>query len=412
MFTISSNLNGLGGWYDTTSVKISPNSEFDFGGGNKPLDESEFFAMTKYQGLLVFATKNYIWYSDTSLGGWVEQLETGNSLLVGDTEYGRITAICGTQDFLFVGRERKNYLVIGNISTGNARIQEISETEVGPWCNNSAINIKDTVVFISSVGVFQITGGGKCVKLSDQCAKNFANFASTSVNEDVVFRMSGYTSLLVPSTIADYGLAVGYDEMRDLLVWMKRDSNNSCLVLHTKTGEFYEWDGMLWGYTNMYANCLLFIQSYYHLGSIDTELAPYSLRGFYAKEDKSVARSYSSSYPIKLYTTWLTNGEPSLEKEFLQLKMFGRIACSSTSPLKIRHYKDWDISTLITDSTYYPILQGNAINNQIQYSHKKRLTSDKALAVSVGIELSGDDRDFELESLEVELNPIQSGVKR
>jgi hypothetical protein len=113
-----------------------------------------------------------------------------------------------------------------------------------------------------------------------------------------------------------------------------------------------------------------------------------------------------------LYTAWLSAGEPSLEKELLQLKIFGRVAKNANGgDLKIRHYKDWDIQTLITDTIYSSTVVAS-LENQTQYSHKKRLNSDKCLAASVGIETNGYLSDFELDSLEVEFNEIQMGMKR
>ena len=53
-----------------------------------------------------------------------------------------------------------------------------------------------------------------------------------------------------------------------------------------------------------------------------------------------------------------------------------------------------------------------SLDNQVQYSHKKRFNSDKILAASVGIEVNSSLVSFEIESLEVEMNPIQEGVKK
>ena len=41
-----------------------------------------------------------------------------------------------------------------------------------------------------------------------------------------------------------------------------------------------------------------------------------------------------------------------------------------------------------------------------------RLNSDKVLSASVGIEIATTNSNFELESFEVEFNPIQQGMKR
>jgi hypothetical protein len=404
MFLIGASLNG---WYATTTKKLSVNS-------NLFVNQIPFFSMTKYQGMLLFADDQYIWFSDTTLGGWIEQLEASASILVGDKEYGRITSICGTSDFLFVGRERKNYYVTGNIATGNYRVQEISEVESGPWCNNSSILVKDSVIFLTATGVYQLVSGGKVINLSERCPKQFETYTSNNTNEDVIFKMSGTSSNVGPASPTNLwsvrGLACSYDVFRQFLVFMKREENNASLLIHTGSGEIYEWDGLFSSYNDMYANCLRFIRTKYYLGQVDQDLV--LKRAKYSVEDKDVVLNYPQTNPIKLYTSWMTGGEPSLEKELLQLKMFGRIDTTSSSGIKVRHYKDWNINTLITNTTYFPQNTSLALNDQVQYSHKKRLNSDKCLAASVGIEVDQADVTFELESFEVEFNPIQTGMKR
>lgn len=183
--------------------------------------------------------------------------------------------------------------------------------------------------------------------------------------------------------------------------------------MHAKTGNIFEWNGLYVGSGGRHANCITYINSSYYLGTLtpfDSGNPSYTEAKVF-KEDNTVARSYLTTYPAKIYTTWLTAGEPSLEKEVLQLKLFGRISASIANPILVKHYKDWNISTLITDTSYVPSSSA-AMNSQLQYSHKKRLNSDKCLAASIGIELNSPNSDFELESIEVEFNPIQAGMKR
>lgn len=398
--TLGPQLNTI---YDVTSIKVSPNANYPFG-----LNHT-IYNMTNFQDMLVLASDDLIWVSDPTLGGSYEQLSTSAFIRVGDTEYGRITSICGTQDFLFVSRERKNYYVTGNITTGNYRVQEIIEAEIGAWSNVASINIKDSVIFITALGVYQVVGGGRASLLSKTCPKNFATYDAISVNEDVSFRLTGFVSD-ISNTIIN-GLSVAYDEFRELLVFMQKGvTGTPCFVIHTKTGEAYEWDGMA-DYATQKANCIGFINAKYYLGTIDSLASGYT--AISAVENNTLIPSYVTDYPIKLYTTWLTGGEPSLEKVVLQLKMFGRFQSSTTvSSVKVCSYKDWDISTKITDAYYFPKDTTLSLSNQKQYSHKKRLNSDKVLSVSVGLEINTTASLFEIEALEVEFMPIQEGMKR
>lgn len=405
ILTIGPNLNG---WYDTTSIKLSPNSSFDWGGS------VGFYDMTMYQNNLLLANQDYIWFSDTSLGGWVEQLNASNSLLIGNKEFGRITSICGTSDFLFVGRERKNYYVTGNLATGNYRVQEIQGTSVGPWCNKSSLNVKDSVIIINTSGVYQISAGGASSHLSKFAPANFNTYTAldNSSYDDVVFKMgSGISSLGVTET--SIGMDSVYNPFRELLVFMKREANNACLVINTLNGEIYEWDGLIPTILpNLIGNCIGLNGFLFSTGSRDTNINPFSSTASVINETQNTTRTYLNTYPAKLYTAWLSGGEPSFEKELLQLKIFGRIAKDiNGGNLKVRHYKDWNIVNLITDTTYTPTFTGD-LASQTQYSHKKRLTSDKCLAASVGIESNGAFSDFEIDSFEVEFNEIQIGMKR
>ena len=404
--------------YDVNTTGLSPNSNTgkDFGGNWY----TGFYCMTVYQDSLLLANDDLIWFSNTSSAGNFEQLAASNFLKVGDTEFGRITSICGTSDFLIVCRERKVYYVNGNIATGNYRVQEISECEIGAWSNVATFLVKDTVIMVTAIGVFQVSDGGRCVKISENCPKNFSFYDSMNVNEDVSFRLDGTIALPKKPTddpsLGNTGIEVSYDEYRDLLVIMQRKPGNPCLVIHMKNGEFYEWDGIYPNIIGSFGNCMTFIDGSYYIGGINSVIDfsnPFLGTAITAKENKTANLSYATNYPIKLYTSWLTAGEPSLEKSLLQLKMFGRFQSNkSVESINVAHYKDWDFSNKITNSPYFPIDKFSDLNLQTQYSHKKRLNSDKVLSASVGFEITSPKVTFELESIEVEFNPIQQGMKK
>jgi hypothetical protein len=406
LFIIGPNLNDI---YDVNTTKFCANIDYDFG-GNFPN-----YCFAVYQGQLLLGNDNQIWLSDTTLGGSFEGLNQSLFITIGDREYGRITSVCGTQDFFVVTRERKNYYVNGNIATGNYRTQEITGAETGAWSNTAAILVKDNVVFINSIGVFSVGDGGSCSKLSETCPKNFDSFDNNNVNEDVSFRLTGFVSYpeeeepLAANLIPNDGIAIAYDEFRELLVFMLKSANNPCLVLNTRNKEFYEWDGMM-ELGDIRANTISFIKSKFLLGGCDYAATNEAI---ITEEDKTASLSYVTQNPIKLYTSWLTAGEPSLEKNLLQFKMFGRIQSNSTNDsINVAHYKDWNIASKVTNSPYFPSNTSLSLDNQTQYSHKKRLNSDKVLSASVGFEVDSTNVLFEIESIEVEFTSIQEGMKK
>ena len=382
----------LGDIYSTTSKKLSLNTNYDFGG------TTGFLGMTAYQDQLVWWNDDLIYFSDPTLGGSVEHPSASSFIRVGDAEFGKVISCCGTADYLIVSRERKNYYINGNLATGNYRIQDITDIEIGAWCNNGMINIKDSVIMINAVGVWQIQSGGRVTQLSKQIPRNFSLFQQTSDSPDVAFYLLGTTTLPIVGGV-DQGLDIVFDEYSELLYFCQRASDGTpVLVFHTKTGEFYEWTGLS-GTVNAIRSMECIGGELYFGDKNGTS-------SVVKKESKSsfFTQDYAATYPIKLYTTWLTAGEPSLEKQLLQLKMFGYINTSGTR-FNVVHYKDWNESTKITNASYVP-------DSSTQYSHIKRLNSDKVLAASVGIEINQSTAWFELESIEVEFNPIQQGMKR
>lgn len=388
----------LGDWYDSTNRPYSPNSEAVLGG--------QFNCFTKFQGMFVWANDDVLWFSDNSIAGNIAQISSSNFLIVGDKEDGPVITICGTSDFLFVGRSRRNYIVTGNVATGNYRVQQIVETDVGPYSNNCALNIKDTVIFLSAVGVFQVMPGGRCVELSKGIQPNFLRFDGFAKDDDIVFEMeitntSDYFDGQDINTVDDYGMSVCYDSNRALLFFSSRHLDGAMLVLNVDTGEFFEWNGMV-AAERLGSLCAINGVLIYGQDDLGGLLGAGSLWS----EDPTSDISYTGTYPIYFFSSWLTAGEPSLEKQVLQLKLFGHIIKDPIQDvgIKVQHYKDWNISTKITDSYYTPV-------SASLYSHKKRLTADKALAVSVGFSVV-DNTKFEIESMEVEFMPIQQGMKR
>lgn len=404
-------------FYSTGSVKVHCNANFGFQG------IYPWQSMTSYQGILLLSNDAAIYFSDPTAGGSFEQLNAIRFLGVGsagDSQYGRFTSICAAQDFLVVSRERKNYYINGNIITQNYRTQEIPDVELGAWNNSCMVLVKDSVVFLTPAGIFQVQTGTRSSELSKNCTSNFSTYDSINSNEDLAFLTVGYSSDITNATVD--GITAAYDEYRQLLVFMKKgktldngvvpDSKayNACFVVNMVSGECYEWNGLL---PNSYVNTLGFVKSFGILGGIDTAASGYGTATFIENKTQSDPLSYVTTHPIKLYTTWLTGGEPSLEKFLLQLKLFGRIQSNgTTSSIKICNYKDWNISSKITDAYYFPNDPSLSISNQIQYSHKKRFNSDKVLASSVGLEIDSVGVTFELDSFEIEVNPIQEGMKK
>jgi hypothetical protein len=384
--------NNLGDWYDVTSLKLCLNSVYPFG---------NLLGICNFQDLLIAFSDDLLWFSDTTQPQpSYEQFSKINFIKVGDTQDGKVVSVCGTADFLYVGRERKNYYITGNITTGNYRVKEIPEAEVGPWVNNASINIKDYVIIITAIGMYAIEDGGRCTKISNRVSQNFNAYSDIPTPEDVVFKLSGTTGTTLTPVNSLAGLSIAYDEFREYIAICQKNNvaGNPVLLFHVPTTEFYEWENLNIDQDKQ-VSCIHFQDSYLYVGEFDIGYT----NAVETVENRTIPLDGSIS-PAKLYLAWMTAEEPSLEKQALQLKIFGSIYPeSNTESLEVVHFKDWDISTKLTDAMLIPI-SGT-------YYHKKRLNSDKVLALSCGIEVN-NNTTFRFEGMEVEFMPIQQGMKK
>lgn len=399
-FLISGSLND---WYDIYSVKKSFN-EFAV---TDPL-----VAMTIYQDQLLIASKNIIYFSDSSSGGSFEMSSGLSSIVIGDSNYGNITSIAGTKDFLIVSRERKVYMVAGTLATAQIRVQEIQDIPVGAYSNSSMLEVEGNVVLLSSVGVWTISNSN-AKKISEGIARNFKSFMRSYVgsqpsaeSDSIIFDMNSYPANAYSQPNIKKYIVSAYDSYRGLVVFTD-SSTAKCgesLVLHIRNGEFTNWQSFDADGNSLTA--MTFINGVQYNGTQNT-----SDRAILSSEQSSgYDYDYAERSPSKLITAWMTAGEPSLEKQILQLKIFGYI----WQDLIIRHYQDWNLATAITDDVY--VSPGDTSPNNYIMFHKKRLNSSKAMAAAIEISMKplalGTTNTFWIEGIEVEFEPIQVGMKR
>lgn len=398
-FSIASSLND---WYDLNVVKSSFNS-YD-------VYLNPYIALTIYQDLLLLADQNVIYYSDYTNGGSLE-MNPSQFLVVGDSQYGRITSIVGTKDYLIVSRERKVYMVAGNITTANIRVQEIPEVPVGAYSNTSMIEIYGTVFMMSSSGAWLINAANS-KKISSPIALNFKTFMmgttpnfSAAEQLAVGLNMNDYptTAYEYPSSLVGYTakyLIAMFDPFKSKVIVTNGNytRGGQSLVYHTSNGEWTSYDAydIL---SSSAVTAMSMIESVLYVGTNRTT----DNTARTSKEDLTTYNyDYVSRSPSKLVTTWMTQGEPSLEKILLQVKLFGYIF----GKLDIKHYANWNYDTAITSTTY------TSPGNYIMY-HKQRLNSSKPMAAAIELTMNSTaTQAFWLEGIEVEFDQIQQGMKR
>ena len=393
-FSIAPALND---WYDIYSAKYSFNE----------ISLSEkMVALTSYQSSLIIATEDLIYFSDATSGGSFEMTAGTSSVKIGDSEHGNITSVVGTKDFLIVSRERKVYMVAGALDTAQYRVQEIPGISIGAYSNSSMLEIDGNVYMLTSTGIWWINAANAKL-ISDNISLNFKTYLKNynvlqpqEESDCVIFDMKDFPTNAWDTTAEAKFIISAYDSYRGLIVFSNNSSDlcGSSLVFHLNNQEWTNWnsyDGDSYFISAMtFFNGVLYVASYN-----DT----YNKARFAEEEtDPNVFQyDYFSRSSPRLVTTWITAGEPSLEKQVLQLKIFGRML----SDLNIKHYNNWDITTPITNTTYKH-------TNDYLFYHKQRLNSSKALAYSVEISSTANGESFWIEGLEVELDIIQAGMKK
>lgn len=400
----------LASWYDVGTTKL-------------PTVALPVKGVTNYQNLLVAYDDNALYYSDTTLGGSVEMLNGLSNLVPPGEEYGKIVCVEGCEDFIFVSRERKNYVVVGDIVTGNIRIEEVNPEVLGAFSSRSAIAVLGGIVFVSRQGVFYVNSAGTTKELSSDISRLFGtNFAVSQDPDECIF--TPYKMTDKDGFIDGNIVSLKYDADRALLAIMYSrfptasstgwGMETSLGIYNLNNGAWYEWSGD---------------------GARDIEFLPkYSARGFGVvggdvfdvsgrfegslilasnlfKKESIIATNATGTEARQyiLATQWQSLGEPSLEKQLTQFKWWGELqGCT------ISHQEDWESYVVPNIS---PI--GNL--TRVQYNsapgafiHKQRMNSSRAQVFSILISFFGLPlfKNWYFEGYELEGNLIQEGMKK
>ena len=356
--------------------------------------------ITNYTGLLVGFDDNALYFSDTSIGGSTEMASGISNLVPTGSEYGKIVAICASEEYMLISRERRNYILVGELTTGNVNIIECDQPLAGAANARSVANIfSENILMMNSTGIYLFNSSGKTTDIS---ASIKDLFMGDSVDGNL-FQKSAFTSPALKKIQGNDGgvFKIALEESRGyvLILTGRRTVNavsgvvtiqSNILVFDTNDGSWYEWSG----------NCAS-IEALngvvYQLGS-DLKIEDSLLR-----IDKQL-----------LVTSWDAMGEPSLEKQFTQVRMYGKfypsIVNAGVKVIAVRQQNDWnslDVSPIYeTDTTYDPDRESVG-----GYAHKKRLDSSKALVTSIILD-SDKSGGFTLEGLEIEGKIIQEGMKK
>jgi hypothetical protein len=367
-------------WYDTTVTRL----EFP-----------PVLGITNYKELLVGHDRNAIYFSDTTLGGSSGMVSGQSNFVPPGTEHGKITAVCGAEEFLYVSRERRSYVLRGDLVNGAFTIVECDYPIGGAVNTRACINAwGGKVLFFNAAGIFAVDSSGSIQDLSLSIQDLFLG---KSVDQNLFDPTFIRTIDDIAAGPEDVIYKIALDEQRGLVLFnfarLGRDNDGLMIILES--------------------NCLAYdtrANAWSELAtSGSTTIEAFTGKTFcfgldMFKEDGALRTGEQQI----VATQWLSLGEPSLQKQANQVKIYGSFnaTTSGTRGVRISHQNDWVpfVGARVTNTTY-------TTSDATQYAHKKRLTASKPQAASIIFE-NFDTGSFKMEGIEVEGDQIQLGVKK
>lgn len=371
-------------WYDTTVVKTT----------FPPLK-----GITNYKELLVGFDSNAIYFNDISLGGSTEMVSGLSNLVPYGSEYGDIVAICGSEDFLFVSRERKNYVITGDIAGSGFNITECDSAVPGAHNAKCVTNSwSGQVIFANSTGIFSIGSNGAIRDIGEEIKGLFfhENRDGNLFKKDIFKTLAQTRADGKDGGIFKFFLE---DNRGFVILFMAKDSvsginrsttDSNMLVYNTRDNKWYEFDGYL-------------------VPSAEAINGKIVLLGINRSKEDGVMRGTEKQLIV---TQRMTIDQPSMDKQVLQLKVYGYITPDQAGGrgFRVGQINDWEDFDTLNRGNWNTLTEYEAEAHEI-YAHKKRLDSSKPVATSIILE-SSSEGSIALEGMEIEGVIIQTGLKK
>lgn len=330
--------------------------------------------LTVFDNLALAANTNEVYWSDTSLGGSSFMTTGLDNTVPGTSKEGPITGLSAADEFVFVGRKYRNYSIIGTLPTFNFQINPYAIPTPGPNYFGNVITVGGSVYFGNTLGMWEAFG------------TNMRPIGQAILG--AFYRESDPHYVAGTSTPLRFLAQDGsYDSLKGRCIWKvsnPADSNvlDWAIMLDTKTGEWFRWNLMGQEFLQL-INGLWYTAD----GASNEVLVEDVLR----------------TNPVESYhvTTWSTVDNPSLEKQYTQIKVFCR--SENDNELEISTFRDWSETEIPNENL--------VIDPIYELSQKKKVDSNKSLAFSIKIK-PADDQVMQIEGIEIEFNPIQEGMKR
>lgn len=364
-------------WYSTSTTKV----QFP------PMT-----SITNYKNLLVGCDDNAIYFSHTGLGGSIDMTSGQDNLVPPGTAYGRIVGVCGSEDFLLISRERKNYVLTGDLVNGGFLIHECDLPVAGMATATSAINaFNNRIIFLNREGVWEVSPSGNIRCLSNDILDLFNPLDPSNIRDWVKDELWGETTR-VQMTL---------NPQEALLFIMLQSSEMSAtstdlpenLLSPRKRVYVLNLLDMTWGEIRLQERNAYGL----HQSPGDEKTSYFGTTSIYKRNYHDSA----SSVFQQLRFDWMGDGSQALDKKISQLKFYGPL--QNAGGITLKHWIDWKPQE---------ITQVNLTKETgTTYQREKKLNPSVCKVYSFELSTSAPNCAIVLDQVDVEGHLVQSSIK-
>lgn len=370
---------GIGGYFifgitglifDPTAPNTVPEasiiSEFfeDFYGDEIKGPPPPSLQIIEYSDGCLAIDEDFLYFSDLSINGTVENFTAFDSIKPGKEEDGRITSFFANETFIAICRERGTYLITGNIYTGNYRVQTYRTTGLGGVSPTSVISLNGQALFMSNRGPKAITENGGVLEIGDAIEPIF--------NEDIF-------SILPSLELTDVALDITKEYIYMFVPSGNGTEDDIVMALDYMKGQWFIYRDL-----NMRGGLLTLSRNkkiYYSDGS-----------DVYVEQPLN---TYTSGVDAYWRSNFETLGKASMKKRFQRLHLF--LTSFLSTDILFKAYSDWNTVDAYTDQTITPSptipMDNKRCNPKLVYSNSFDIESTGTNILSV----DGFEYSFEVE---------------
>lgn len=307
-----------------------------------------------HQDLLIAAGASNVannWFYSNSEGPEYFDAET-NFNIIKSSFGGGIKGLGSDQEHLIIGTERSLFVVTGDINSGSARQERISERNIGFASHNTIVDIGGRIIFLSTNGFWAIAGGFNVQEIGAAVNPEFLNVLGFSDNETPRLKRA----------VATY-----YEDTNEYVCHVPCETGtgvdkyvNEYAATHTFDTFHNAWGK--WPALNIGGGIAVYDNNIYFQDKRSDSVLGVTGNLWQRQKTGQVDdfADHHNPIPFKLGTQWIDDGEPSVFKVFLRLKVYNLFRSVLPSPFTLTIAVERDFNKGVTWSQFELLMGGVA----------------------------------------------------